>query len=51
MEIRNEEMKTIVGGAISYSMINAFSKLITTIYEVGRGIGSAVRRLVNKSYC
>ena len=51
MEIKNEEMKTIVGGAISYSMINAFSKMISTLYEMGRGIGSAVRRLIKKNYC
>lgn len=51
MEIKNEEMKNIVGGAISYSMINAFSKMIATLYEIGRGVGSALRRIAGKNYC
>lgn len=51
MEIKKEEMMKVVGGAISYSMINAISKAIATVYEFGRGIGSAVRRLIKKNYC
>ena len=51
MEINNKEMKTIIGGAISYSMINAISKAIATVYEFGRGVGSAIRRLIKKTYC
>jgi len=51
MEIKCEEMRSVVGGAISYSMINAISKLITTIYELGRSTGSAINRIIKKSYC
>lgn len=51
MEIKKEEMKNIVGGAISYSLINAVSKLITTLYELGKSTGSAIRRITKNSYC
>ncbi len=54
MQLKNEEMRKVSGGAVSISsIINAFSKLINTVYELGRSTGSAIRRLGKgkKSYC
>ena len=51
MELNNLQMKTVDGGAITSAMINAISKAINTLYELGKHTGSAVRRLVKNSYC
>ena len=51
MELSKEKMKEINGGAITSAMINALNKAINTIYELGKATGSALRRIVNKSYC
>lgn len=52
--IREEsELREIIGGAtkLSGSIINAFAKGINTILDVGRSLGSAIRRLYNGSLC
>ena len=51
MEIKVEEMKLVTGGSITSSMINAISKVVQTIYDLGKSTGSAIRRLVTKTYC
>lgn len=51
MKLNEEKMKQIDGGAITSAMINAISKAINTLYELGKHTGSAIRRLINRSYC
>ena len=51
MKLNSEKMKQINGGGITSAMINAISKAINTIYELGRQTGSAIRRLLKKTYC
>lgn len=51
MKLTNKEMKNITGGGISYSLINAVTKAITAIYDLGKSTGSAIRRAIQKSYC
>lgn len=51
MELTKEQMREIKGGAISSAVLNAISKAITTIYELGKNTGSAIRRLYKKTYC
>lgn len=51
MELNKEKMKQIEGGAITSAMINAISKAVNTLYELGRQTGSALRRIIRKSYC
>ena len=53
MELKQEQLKNIIGGAtaITSSMLNAISKAVTTLYELGRQTGSALRRIVKNSYC
>ena len=48
MELKKEEMYTIDGGGITSQMLNAISKAVTTLYDLGRATGSAIRRLVKK---
>ena len=51
MKLNKEEMLQIDGGAVTPTMINAISKAINTLYELGRATGSAIRRLVKGTYC
>lgn len=50
-ELSKEELKQIYGGAISATLFNAFIRGINTFLEVGRSLGSAVRRLISKDVC
>ena len=51
MELKKDELKKIDGGAIASSMINAVTKAVNTIYELGRATGSAIIRLIKKAHC
>jgi hypothetical protein len=51
MNLNQEQMKKVEGGAITSAMMNAISKAVNTIYELGRATGSAVRRIIKKAYC
>ena len=52
MELKQEQLKNIDGGAsITSAMLNAISKAVNTLYELGRQTGSAIRRLVKNKYC
>ena len=51
MELNKKEMEVVTGGAFSYSMINAFSKAINIIYELGKQTASSIRRLIHGRYC
>ncbi len=43
--IKNEELKNIVGGFdITGTLINSFARGIETIMDVGRSLGTAIRR-------
>lgn len=51
MNLNKNEMINVTGGGISYSLINAISKAITTLYELGKSTGSAIRRVIKNTYC
>jgi len=51
MELNKEQMKKVDGGAITSAMLNAISKAVNTLYELGKATGSAVRRLITNAYC
>ena len=50
-ELDKQEMKSVNGGSISSSFINAIVSAINTIYELGKATGGAIRRLTNNAYC
>lgn len=50
-ELKEFEMNNISGGGIASPLINAVSKLMTTLYELGEKTGSSIRRLVSGKYC
>ena len=47
-----EELNNIVGGAsISASMLNALSRGVETIYNLGRAFGTAINMLIKGRRC
>lgn len=51
-KLEKREMLNIEGGtSITGSMLNAFYKIIGTIYSIGESLGSFIRRTVEKNMC
>ena len=50
-ELDDFEKESIDGGALTSSIINALAKAVSTIYELGKETGSAIRRLTAGKYC
>ena len=50
-ELNKEELKQISGGAISAAMVSAIIKGVETVLEVGRCVGTAIRRVFSKNVC
>lgn len=53
MKLDDKRLICVVGGAtqISGTLLNSISKLITTLLDVGRAIGSAIRYKVSNYTC
>lgn len=52
MRLQEEQLKKVWGGAtISGTLINSFCKGIEIILEVGRSLGSAIRRIGDHHTC
>ena len=50
--LKKKELKQIKGGAsISASMINSFIRGINSFMDIGRYLGSSIRRFVGGSSC
>lgn len=50
--LEKEELLQIVGGiSITGTLINALSRGITTIMDLGRSLGSALRRAIGGTMC
>lgn len=51
MYLNNQELAQIVGGGLTATLLNAVSRLVKTIYDIGYAIGSTIRRTSKKKYC
>ncbi len=53
MKLKEQELYSINGGGITINatLINAFARAISTVLDLGRTVGSAIRRLYSKNYC
>lgn len=52
MKLKKEELLEIDGGAgITSAWLNAISKAVNTLYELGRQTGSALRRILKNAHC
>lgn len=50
-ELTKAELLEISGGGISGAIITAFVRGINTILELGRSLGTAVRRMQTGCFC
>ena len=52
MKLLDEELLTTYGGAINLNstFLNSIARVVSTILELGRTIGSSISRLRNKNY-
>lgn len=51
MKLSNQELKNIVGGSISASMISAVVRGINSLLDLGRSVGTAIRRIRSGKIC
>lgn len=52
MKLKENELILIMGGALNGTLINSIVRLINSLIEIGRMVGSSIRRIVsNKNYC
>ena len=51
MIIKTEQLYNIKGGAITASFLNSVVRIFTTVIDLGKMIGSTLRRVKNKNYC
>ena len=51
MELTNTELMGITGGGLSAAFLQGITKLVTTVYDIGRAFGSAIRRLSSGNVC
>ena len=52
MYLKNEELSLIYGGSLfSATLLNAFARVINTLYSLGHALGSSVRRIYSRDVC
>lgn len=51
MILNKTELLAVTGGAITATLINAISRGISTIMDLGRTVGTAIRRVVSGKVC
>lgn len=52
MEIKKQELLMIIGGAgISGAIINALVRGVNCLLELGRSLGTAIRRIGSNTLC
>ena len=51
-KIKKDELKQIDGGtSLTGTIINAFTSTLKTVYEFGRSLGNALRRIKEDKLC
>ncbi len=51
MKLENAQLIKVTGGAITSSMLNAVSRIIESIMDVGRSLGTAIRMIYSNRTC
>lgn len=53
IELKREELLSISGGAnyLTASFLNAVSRAITTLVDLGRSLGTSIRRSISGKVC
>ena len=51
MEIYKQQLLQIYGGGISGTLLNSIVRGINALLDLGRSLGTAIRRIGNNSVC
>lgn len=51
MKLHSQELLEIKGGAITATLLNALARVVNSIIEIGKMVGSSIRRISTKTYC
>lgn len=51
MKLTEKELCEITGGAVTAAFLNAIARGIGVILDVGRSVGTAIRRIGSNSVC
>ena len=51
MKVEDLSLLKVEGGSISASILNYLSTTIKTVYDIGQGLGGAIRRIASKNVC
>lgn len=51
MDLKKEELLNINGGGISGTLLNSVIRGINALLDLGRSLGTAIRRLGSNSIC
>lgn len=51
MELTQQELYKVVGGTVTASFLNAIARGIGVLLDLGRSVGTAIRRIGNGSIC
>ena len=51
MILKKNELLKINGGSISASWFNYLTRAISVVFQIGRAVGSSLRRAFSKNYC
>ena len=53
MKLTRQELLDVKGGAVTVSatLINALARGISVLFELGKAVGSSIRRAITKTTC
>ena len=51
MILNTKELQNVSGGAISPTLINSIAKGLSLLFELGRAVGSGIRRATSGKTC
>ncbi len=51
MKVEDINLLKVEGGSISASVLNYLSTALKTVYNIGQGLGGAIRRIATKNVC
>ncbi len=51
INLNKDDLVLVEGGSISGTVINAFCRGITTLLDLGRSLGNAIRRIGSNNIC
>ncbi|MCI9279653.1 MAG: hypothetical protein HFJ02_02495 [Bacilli bacterium] len=51
MILNSKDLYELKGGALTITALNAVARMINTVLDLGRAVGSSIRRLFSRNYC